>query len=173
MSGTDSVGCRPRVCASGMAEALWALPPVRDLGLIDFISLVIDHGQARRIAGGAIDIDHPTTGTADQMVVVVINPILEEGRRPGRLDPPDEADVNQDRQRVVHRLARNGADLTPTISANASAVMWGWLPDCGNTARRWAVTWTPCCRSRSTGSLDTATVSSRFWTESRVRLNPM
>ena len=47
------------------------------------------------------------------MVVVVANPILESSRRPGWLDAPDEPFGNQDAERVVHRLERDGTDLGP------------------------------------------------------------
>ena len=47
------------------------------------------------------------------MVVVVADPILEPGRRAGGLDAADQAFGDQDVQRVVHRLERDGADLGP------------------------------------------------------------
>jgi hypothetical protein len=47
------------------------------------------------------------------MVVVVTDPILVTGRRPGGLDASDEALVGQDPEGVEHRLARNGTDVGP------------------------------------------------------------
>jgi hypothetical protein len=47
------------------------------------------------------------------MVVVVADPSLESGRRPGGLNAPDEAGGDQDAQGVVHRLERDGTDLGP------------------------------------------------------------
>jgi hypothetical protein len=38
------------------------------------------------------------------MVVIVANPVLEAGRRPGGLDPPQKAFVGQGPECVVHRL---------------------------------------------------------------------
>jgi len=45
------------------------------------------------------------------MVVVVAYPILEASSRPGGLNAADQAFGNQNAERVVHRLKRNGADL--------------------------------------------------------------
>ena len=47
------------------------------------------------------------------MVVVVADAILEASRRSGRLNAPDEALGDQDAERVVDRLQRDGADLGP------------------------------------------------------------
>jgi hypothetical protein len=47
------------------------------------------------------------------MVMIVANPIFEEGRRSGRLNAPDQPFGRQKRQRVVYRLQRDGADLSP------------------------------------------------------------
>jgi hypothetical protein len=44
-------------------------------------------------------------------MVVVANAALEARGRPGGLDSPDEASTRQDREGVVHRLERDGADL--------------------------------------------------------------
>jgi hypothetical protein len=49
------------------------------------------------------------------MVVVVIDPILVEGRRPGRLNPPDEAFLRKGPKGVVYRLSRNGTDLGTSL----------------------------------------------------------
>ena len=43
--------------------------------------------------------------------MVVTDPILVAGRRPGGLDAPDEAVLGQDSESVVYRLSRNGTDL--------------------------------------------------------------
>lgn len=47
------------------------------------------------------------------MVMVVANPILEPGRGPGGLDPPDEPSGDQHGECVVHGLERNGPDFGP------------------------------------------------------------
>ena len=47
------------------------------------------------------------------MVVVVAHPVFVAGRRAGGLDASDQALVGQDTERVVHRLAGDGADLRP------------------------------------------------------------
>ena len=45
--------------------------------------------------------------------MVVTDPILVAGRRPGGLDAPEEALVGEGREGVVHRLTRDGTDLGP------------------------------------------------------------
>jgi len=47
------------------------------------------------------------------MVMVVAYPILEARRRPGWLNAPDQTLSNQDGQRVVDRLERDGPDFGP------------------------------------------------------------
>ena len=47
------------------------------------------------------------------MVVVVADPILESRRCPGWLNAAEESFNNQDAERVVHRLERDGTDLGP------------------------------------------------------------
>ena len=45
------------------------------------------------------------------MMVVVADAVLESGRRAGRLNASNDPTNDQDRQRVVHRLQRDGADF--------------------------------------------------------------
>jgi len=47
------------------------------------------------------------------MVVIVANAIFEPRRRPGRLNPPNQALGGKQRERVVHRLERDRSDLGP------------------------------------------------------------
>ena len=49
----------------------------------------------------------------DEVVMVVVDPVLVASRRARRLDTPDEALVGQDTEGVVNRLTRDGADLGP------------------------------------------------------------
>ena len=51
-------------------------------------------------------------------MVIVINPILVERRRPGRLDAPDETFLNQHSQGVVDRLPGDGPYLSANIIGN-------------------------------------------------------
>src|SRR6266545_7970187 len=64
--------------------------PVHDLGFVDLVAQVVGRRQAGGRADGAVDVDHPVAGSADEMVVIVANPVLVAGRRPGGLDPPEE-----------------------------------------------------------------------------------
>ena len=96
-----------------MSEAIRTAPPVGDLGLVDFVTLVVSRRETRGGADRAVDIDHTTADPADQMVVVVADPVLEASRRSGGLNAPDQALGDQDAEGVVHRLERDGTDLGP------------------------------------------------------------
>jgi hypothetical protein len=85
-------------------DALGASAPVDDLGFVDLVAPVVGGRQARGVADRTVDVDHPAAGSADEVVVVVTDPILVAGRRPGRLDAPEEALVGEGREGVVHRL---------------------------------------------------------------------
>ena len=94
-------------------DALGASAPVDDLGFVDLVARVVGGRQARGVADRAVDVDHPAAGSADEVVVVVTDPVLVAGRRPGGLDAPEEALVGEGREGVVHRLTRDGTDLGP------------------------------------------------------------
>jgi len=47
------------------------------------------------------------------MVMVVADSVLESRGRSGGLNAPDQMLGDQDAERVVHRLERDGADLGP------------------------------------------------------------
>ena len=93
--------------------ALGAPAPVDDLGLVDLVARVVGGRQARRVADRAVDVDHPAAGPADEVVVVVTDPVLVAGRRTGGLDAPEEALVGEGREGVVHRLPGDGTDRRP------------------------------------------------------------
>jgi hypothetical protein len=63
-----------------LRQAIRTAPPVGDLGLVDLVPPVV----ARRETGGgadrAVDVDHTAADSADQMMVVVADPILEASR---------------------------------------------------------------------------------------------
>src|SRR5207237_9433239 len=52
-------------------------------------------------------------GSADEVVMVVANPVLVASRRPGGLDAPEEALLGENAEGVVHRLAGHGTELGP------------------------------------------------------------
>ena len=88
-------------------------PPVRDLGLVDLVSLVVGGRETGRGPGRAVHVHDAAADAADQMVVVVADATLETRRRSGGLNSSDEALGDQNPERVVHRLERNGTDLSP------------------------------------------------------------
>src|SRR5438270_10364026 len=91
------------------------MPPVNDLGLIDRVTRGVSWLKARRVAGGAIDVDHPVAVAADEMVVIVADPGLIPGRRPGQFDPPDDPLPRQHRQGIVDRLQGDRTYLLPYL----------------------------------------------------------
>ena len=94
-----------------MSEAIRAAPPVRDLGLLDLVAAVVGRVQTRGLADRAVDVDHAPTDSADQMVMVVADAILEARRRSRGLNAPDQPFGDQNAERVVDRLERDGTDL--------------------------------------------------------------
>src|SRR5262249_52463386 len=101
----------PPICR----ETLGTGPPVDHLRLVDRVTRVGGGGQARGVADGTIDIDRFSAGATDQVMVVVTNTILVEGRRSGGLDAPEESPLDQHPEGVVHRLSRDGADLGANV----------------------------------------------------------
>jgi hypothetical protein len=95
----------------GLRLALRTAAPVDDFGLVDLVALVVDGGETGGRAGRAVDVDHAAATPANQVVVVVADPILEACRRPGRLDAPNQTFGHEHTERVVHRLQRDRADL--------------------------------------------------------------
>ena len=63
-------------------------------------------------------------------MVVVADPILEPGRGSRRLNPPDKTFGNEECQRVVYRLRRDGADLGPHDLRRAVGGNVGVTRDC-------------------------------------------
>ena len=98
---------------SGLGQAIRTAPPVGDFGLVDLVAHVVGRRETGGGADRAVDVDQTAADSADQMVVVVADPILEASRRSGGLNAPDEAFGDQDAEGVVHRLERDGTDLGP------------------------------------------------------------
>ena len=58
-------------------DTIRAPTPVGDLGLVYLIATIVEWLQARRRTRRAIDIDDAPAGAADQVMVIVADPILE------------------------------------------------------------------------------------------------
>ena len=61
----------------------------------------------------AVDINRATARATDDVVMIVVDPVLIAARRMGRLNAPYEAIFGQNAQGVVYRLARDRTDLSP------------------------------------------------------------
>ena len=88
-----------------------AAAPVDDFGFVDFESVVVVGGEAGHLANSAVDVEHRAAAPADQVVVVVADPVLVASCRASRLDPADQVLVDQDAERVIDRLPRDRAEL--------------------------------------------------------------
>lgn len=99
---------RPR---PGFAPTIRTAPPIRDLRLVDLVSLAILGRQTWGRADRTVDVDDAAADAADQMMVVVADPILETRRGSCRLNAPDEAFADQQGEGVIHRLQGNCADF--------------------------------------------------------------
>lgn len=93
--------------------AVGAEAPVDDLGLVDDEAPVVHHVQAGADTGRAVHVDGAAAASADQVVVVVVDPVLVQGGRSGGLDAPEDTPLSEGAERVVDRLAGDGTDLGP------------------------------------------------------------
>lgn len=85
--------------------------PIRDVGFVDLVAVVVRRGEARRGTDCAVDVDEMTADATDEVMVVVIDAILVASGRPYWLNSPDEALFGEDAEGVVDGLARDRADF--------------------------------------------------------------
>ena len=97
----------------GGCSARRAATPVDDLGFVDLETVVVIGGETRRVPHRAVDVEHDTTAATNQVVMVVVGTVLVARNGTGGLDPSQQTFVDEHRQRVVDRLARDGADACP------------------------------------------------------------
>jgi hypothetical protein len=101
-----------------LRQAIRAATPVNDFGLVDVEAAVVAGRETRRGSDRAVNVNQTAAVSTNQMVVVVAHPILETSRGSGGLNATDKARADQNAQRVVHRLERDGPDLCPDSVAN-------------------------------------------------------
>ena len=53
--------------------------PVRDVGFVDLVAVVVGRGEARRSTDGAVDVDETTAYATYEVMVVVIDAIFVTG----------------------------------------------------------------------------------------------
>src|ERR1035437_7937819 len=85
--------------------------PVRDVGFVDLVAVVVGRGEARRSTDGAVDVDETSAYATYEVMVVVVDAIFVAGWWPDGLNSPDEALVGEDAEGVVDGLARDRADF--------------------------------------------------------------
>ena len=113
--------------------------PVGDLGFIDLVAMVIRCRQAGSRADRTVDVNDTAALTTDQVVVVVVHPVLVASRRTDGLNPSKKALIDQDGQSVVDRLARNGAEFELRDFGDFVGGHVGRTDTARSTAMRWAV----------------------------------
>lgn len=82
-----------------------------DLGLVKKETVVVVGGEARGRADGAIDVVHQITPSANEMVMIVSNPVLVAGNRSCGLYPTQEVLLDEDPKCVVHGLTGDRSQL--------------------------------------------------------------
>src|SRR5690606_888251 len=92
-------------------EAVGAGAPVDDFSFVDAVAGVGGGGQARGVAGGAIDVDGLAAGAADEVMVVVADAIFVKRGGTSGLDAADEALVGEKVEGVVDGLPGDDADF--------------------------------------------------------------
>lgn len=93
-----------------MRDTVRTAAPVRDLGLVYLVALVVLRRETWRTADRTVDVHHAAADPADQMVVIVAHTGFEAGGRTRGLNAPDEALRDEDTERVVDRLQRDRTD---------------------------------------------------------------
>jgi hypothetical protein len=87
--------------------------------------MVVIGGQTRRLAYGAIDVEHQAAVTTDQVVMVIAYSVFISGNGTGRLYATNETLFNEDAQRVVHGLARDRTNSRPhSLDQFVGRCMW-------------------------------------------------
>jgi type IV secretory pathway protease TraF len=81
-----------------------ASAPVDDLSLVNEETMVVVGSEARGRADGAIDVVHQIAPSANEMVMVVSNPVLVAGNRSCGLYATHEVLLDEDPKCVVHGL---------------------------------------------------------------------
>ena len=84
-----------------------------DFSLVDAEAVVTLRAHAGRAADGAIDVGNGTTGTADDVVVVVTDPGLVSRHRARGLNVPHESGVAERPKSVVDGLVGDLAAVVP------------------------------------------------------------
>ena len=115
-SGSTRCGCLSVITApSGWAAEGYAgwlgtggtYPRRHDLRLVDGETVLVAGLETRRGADHAVDVADGAARTADDVVVVVADAVLEAGGRAGRLDPAGQTVRGEDAQHVVDGLGRD------------------------------------------------------------------
>src|SRR5688500_10781460 len=96
--------------------------PIGHLGLVDDEALGVGGVEAGAVADGAVDVRDRAAAAADDVVVVVADPELVAGHRPGGLDPAHEPRLGQRTEHVVDGLVGHARLLGSDRRQDAAGV---------------------------------------------------
>jgi hypothetical protein len=85
--------------------------PVRDVGFINVIAVIVGRRETGCGANCAIDVDDAGALSTDEVVVIVVHAVFVAGRGTNGLDATQEVVVNENGESVVDRLTRDAADV--------------------------------------------------------------
>ena len=105
---------RGGVQASGdstLGHALGTSSPVGHFGFVDLVALIVVRREARSLTDRAVDVDDAPADPTDQVMMVVVDPVLVSCGGTDGLDPPYQPLLDQYTQGVVHGLTRDRPDL--------------------------------------------------------------
>jgi len=93
--------------------AVGAEAPKNNFGFVNHKAVVGDGFQARRLPGRAVNVYRGVALPADEVMVVVADAVLVEGRTTRGFDSADESGGDERVEVVVHGLAGKGSEPVP------------------------------------------------------------
>jgi hypothetical protein len=85
--------------------------PVGDLRFVNLVAVVIRRRETRRRAHRTVNVDDSLARSTDQMMVVIVDPILVASGRSHGLNASKKSVLDQHAEGVVHGLTRDGAEV--------------------------------------------------------------
>jgi hypothetical protein len=102
-------------CCCG--SACRAATPINDFSFIDLEIVVVVCSKTGNFTNGAVDVEHDSALSTDQVMVIVANSILIARSGSWRLYSPQQLFVHEYTECVVDRLSGNGTNVSPNVFA--------------------------------------------------------
>jgi len=90
---------------------LRAESPVRDVGLVDVIAVIVGRRETRRRAHRTVDVDDASALSTDEVMMIVIDAVFVASGRSDGLNATKKTVVDQHSESVVDRLTRNATNI--------------------------------------------------------------